>query len=95
VEFLRCDTVRPFDSHPNRYWHKNMRKFLSLWELAEALDGELVLVNYEDSREQFRVLEVEAVDESGIRRATSRELDFQEVQAYFKELNRAARGVGT
>ncbi len=21
-EFLKCDTVRPFDSHPNRYWFK-------------------------------------------------------------------------
>lgn len=50
VEFLKCDTVRPFKSHPNRYWHKNHQKFESLGQLAGDLNGELILVNYEDSR---------------------------------------------
>lgn len=33
-------------SHPNNYWHKNGRKFVSLWQLTQALDGVLFLVNY-------------------------------------------------
>ncbi|APX96858.1 hypothetical protein [Natronorubrum daqingense] len=33
-------------SHPNNYWHKNGRKFVSLWQLTKALDGVLFLVNY-------------------------------------------------
>lgn len=33
-------------SHPNKYWSKNGRKFVSLWQLTQELDGELLLVNY-------------------------------------------------
>lgn len=33
-------------SHPNKYWHKNGRKFVSLWQITQALDGVLFLVNY-------------------------------------------------
>ncbi len=41
IEFLKCDTVRPFDSHPNRYWFKNSQKFISLWNLKNDLNGTL------------------------------------------------------
>ncbi|MCD6318738.1 hypothetical protein J7M02_06685 [Candidatus Aerophobetes bacterium] len=52
VEFLLCDEkqfergITPYTSHPNRYFHKNRQKFISLWELAQALDAKLYLVNY-------------------------------------------------
>lgn len=64
IEYLRCVTVRPFNSHPNRYWDYgtgktgNKQKFISLWNLAQATQSKLILVNYEDSREQFKLIEV-------------------------------------
>jgi len=89
-EFLKCDTVRPFDSHPNRYWYKNSQKFLSLWRLTSDLEGELVLVNYEDSREQFKIIEVEDLDKEGIQVETISETDFDGFQEYYMEINNAA-----
>jgi len=44
-EFLKCDTVDPYDSHPNRYPF-NWRKFATLFELSKKLKGRLYLVNY-------------------------------------------------
>lgn len=89
-EFLKCDTVRPFDSHPNRYWYKNSQKFLSLWRLTSDLEGELVLVNYEDSREQFKIIEVEDLDKEGIQVETISETNFDGFQEYYMEINNAA-----
>ena len=40
------DRLDIHESHPNRYWHRNGRKFVSLWQLTRALDGVLFLVNY-------------------------------------------------
>lgn len=69
IEFLRCITVRPFESHPNRYWDYtpekvgNKNKFLALWKLAQKTSSRLMLINYEDSREQFKIIEVRGLDE--------------------------------
>ncbi|MFC7215698.1 hypothetical protein ACFQO4_16620 [Saliphagus sp. GCM10025334] len=93
MEFLKCDTVRPFNSHPNRYWYKNKQKFLSLWRLATDLDGELILVNYENSREQFKVIEIEELDEERIQEDTQRKMNKEQFREYFVDLNRSARGV--
>lgn len=40
------DRMDIHQSHPNKYWDNNGRKFVSLWQLTQALDGELFLVNY-------------------------------------------------
>jgi len=48
-EFLLCEetqTVTPHSSHPNRYWHKNAQKFISLFRVANDLHAKLFLVNY-------------------------------------------------
>ena len=44
IEFLKCDTVDPHKSHPNRYPF-NWKKFVTLFELAKKLEGKLILVN--------------------------------------------------
>ena len=52
VELLLCDEkqfsrgITPYSSHPNRYFHINSQKFISLWELAQKLEAKLYLVNY-------------------------------------------------
>lgn len=54
-EFLKAEAVSPRISNPNFYWHKNSRKFLSLWALVTTLRkagylADLLLVNYADDR---------------------------------------------
>ena len=90
-EFLRCVTVRPFNSHPRRYWDKNKRKFISLWKLKEQLDADLFLVNYEDSREQFLKIEVLDLNSAGIQDENAERMNKTEFFSYFKEVNRRAR----
>ncbi len=49
IELLLTDekqVVTPYSSHPNRYFYKNSRKFISLWEIAQDLGAKLYLVNY-------------------------------------------------
>ena len=87
LEFLKCDTIRPFNSHPRRYWFKNKQKFLSLWEITTKLGGRLYLVNYEDSREQFKVIQVLDLDESGIKEEIVNLWDFAQFKVWFKALN--------
>ena len=87
LEFLKCDTVRPFQSHPRRYWFKNKQKFLSLWAITCKLNGRLYLVNYEDSREQFKVIRVLEMDESGIKKEEVKRWNFSEFKSWFQALN--------
>ena len=87
LEFLKCDTVRPYNSHPRRYWFKNRQKFLSLWKITEKLEGRLYLVNYEDSREQFKVIRVISMDESGIIQEKVNLWNFEQFKTWFKALN--------
>jgi hypothetical protein len=87
IEFLKCETVRPFDSHPKRYWHLNAQKFKSLWEIALKLEADLYLVNYEDSREQFKVIKVKELDGSGITKEEFAEWNFTQFKTWFQKLN--------
>lgn len=91
LEFLKCDTVRPFDSHPKRYWFKNKQKFLSLWAITKKLNGILYLINYEDSREQFKIIYVKDLDENGIKNEVVKKWNFSQFKSWFKRLNRKAR----
>jgi len=89
IEFLKCETVRPFDSHPKRYWHLNSQKFKSLWEIALKLEADLFLVNYEDSREQFKVIKVKKLDQSGITEEEFVQWNFPQFKKWFQKLNSA------
>lgn len=94
LEFLKCDTVRPFNSHPNRYWYKNSQKFLSLWNLVTTLKGELYLVNYENSREQFLLIRVIDIStDKGIIKEEKTKMDYDGFKKFFIELNKKARGI--
>ena len=87
IEFLKCITVKPFKSHPNRYWFKNSKKFISLWKITKKLDGTLFLVNYEDSREQFSIIKVLKIDKSGVAKEERRDVDFETFKNWFQKLN--------
>lgn len=69
IELLLTDerqVVTPFSSHPNRYFHKNSRKFISLWEIAQNLGAKLYLVNYAKKgtthEDEVLLMEVKNVD---------------------------------
>ena len=93
LEFLKCDTVRPFDSHPNRYWFKNSQKFLSLWAVTTKLDATLYLVNYEISREQFMLIKVGEITKDGITKEEKTKMTLAQFKDFFVGLNRRARGM--
>ena len=90
LEFLKCETVRPNNSHPRRYWFKNSQKFITLWEITQKLEGVLFLVNYEESREQFKVIKVLDLNEKGIISEEVKNWNFSQFKKWFKSLNRRA-----
>ena len=72
LEYLYCHprqfekNITPFTSHPNRYFGKNIQKFISLWKLTKKIDAQLILINYTSKNEKFEdevlVMEVELID---------------------------------
>lgn len=87
-DFLRCVSVPPQKSHPNRYWFKNSRKFNNLWRLARALEGQLYLVNYADDRDLgVRLIQVQDIDGQGVCEENIKNMDWESFQGWFRTLN--------
>ncbi len=101
-EFLLCEEkqaergITPFSSHPRRYWHKNKRKFLSLWKAAQKLEARLFLVNYakKDSpyADEILVIEVLEMDEKGISREKVGKINRAKFSQWFREMNKRCAG---
>jgi len=99
VEFLLCDErqfrlgITPYTSHPNRYFHKNAQKFISLWKLAKKLDAKLYLVNYSKKGTEFEnqvlLMEVSDVNPHQIPPVKTKDQKFtrNEFSKWFRELN--------
>jgi len=100
VEFLLCDEkqfsrgITPYTSHPNRYFHKNAQKFISLWKLAKKLEAKLYLVNYakagtkyEDQVLLMEVINVNESDEKEPVKTTDRKMTREEFSKWFRDLN--------
>lgn len=98
-EFLLCDakqSVNPHTSHPRRYWHKNSRKFISLFRVSEDLPAILFLVNYAKSgtphADKIKVIQVIDLDESGIKEEKVKDMDRAEFAQWFRKLNKDCGG---
>jgi hypothetical protein len=96
-ELLKADTVAPEDSHPNRYWHKNSRKFLSLWALIRSLqrggfEASLILVNYRDQASKVKVIVVKAMTDSGMESISEKTMTFDEWSRRFSSFNNSKKG---
>lgn len=95
-EYLLCEeeqTVTPYTSHPNRYWNKNSRKFISLWEIAKDLDATLFLVNYAKLgtkyENEIRIIVVEDIDKNkGIIKEESIKTTREKFSEWFRKLNK-------
>lgn len=103
MEYLLCEeeqmelhNTTPHTSHPNRYWHKNRRKFLSLWRAALDLRGTLYLVNYAKKgtryEDQILLIKVKSMSENGIYDDECTKFTRSGFQDWFRKLNRECLG---
>ncbi len=98
-EFLLTDAsqvVTPNTSHPNKYWHKNSMKFISLWQAAKDLNATLYLVNYAKNNTPnankvtaIKVLEIDS--EKGITKEIKKDFTRAEFAVWFRQLNNECR----
>lgn len=94
-EFLLCEelqSVNPYTSHPNRYWHKNAMKFISLFRVSIDLKATLYLVNYAKTgtkhEDKVKVIRVESIDEAkGIIKEKVKDFDKKAFALWFRKLN--------
>jgi hypothetical protein len=95
-EYLLCEElqmVNPHTSHPNRYWHKNSRKFISLFKVSIDLPGKLILVNYAKKgtkhEDKIKVIEVLEINSStGITKEKITDMTRKGFQSFFRQLNK-------
>jgi len=101
IELLLCEesqlSVNPWTSHPSKYWNKNWRKFVKLWEVTQALHGTLLLVNYakrgtkhEDKVKLIRVFEM---DEKGIKRQREVIYTRETFGKWYRNFNKQCGGI--
>ena len=94
-EFLLCEeaqVVTPRTSHPNKYWHKNSMKFISLWRAAQDINAILYLVNYAKvgtaHADEVTAIRVHGIDEfKGIIKEEKKDFTRLEFAAWFRKLN--------
>ncbi len=93
-EYLLCEerqAVSPYTSHPNRYWNKNMNKFLSLWRAKLDLNATLYLVNYAKkgtkSEDEVLLIEVQDINENGIIKEKKTKYTRESFKEWFSKIN--------
>ena len=95
-EYLLCEEeqkVNPHTSHPNRYWHKNAQKFISLFQVSRDLPGILVLVNYAKKgtkhENKVKVIVVKDIDKAkGITDSKETDMTKDKFKVWFRKLNK-------
>ena len=95
-EFLKCDTFPVEKSHPNRYFNKNGRKFLSLWALCNSLRShsmyaDLYLINYDDACKTIKKMKVLSMNENGVN-TQDEIMTFEDWSQDFRRLNKEKKG---
>ena len=95
-EFLLCEeaqVVNPHSSHPNRYWHKNAQKFISLFRVSKDLNAHLFLVNYAKSgtkhEDKIKVILLQEIDtQNGITKEQTKDYNRADFSEWFRKLNK-------
>ena len=96
IEFLKCITVKPHKSHPNRYWNRCWRKVFVLFNITKLLDGTFYWVTYEDSREQFSVIKILEIDkEKGITKFERKDWNYSQFKRWYRLINSNPKGIDT
>lgn len=86
LEFIKCE-VRPFEYEPMSYWANIRQHILVVWDFTIKAKGSLWLVCYEEQKEQFRLLRVEAASESGIEYSKKLDYNFDQFRFWFQRVN--------
>ena len=85
-------SVTPYTSHPNRYWHKNATKFLALWKSKVDFNATLYLVNYAKkgtkAEDEVLLIEVLDIDENGITAENKTKYTRERFAEWFRKINR-------
>lgn len=95
-EYLLCEetqAVNPYTSHPNRYWKKNSRKFIALWNIAKDLNATLILVNYAKKgtkhEDKVKIIIPKEIDNfQGIMKETTQNFTRESFSTWFRQLNK-------
>lgn len=86
--------VTPYSSNPNRYWHKNKQKFISLWNYTQDANGLLLCVNYAPSgtkcEDMVGVLRVLDADDNGFSTRLTR-MNRAQFSEWYIQYNNACR----
>lgn len=91
IEFLKCDTVNPHNSHPNRYWKRAFRKVISMWSLTQKLSGRFFWITYEVPYKEFSVIEFLEVDlKNGVTKEIRHNTNFSGFQKWYQKVNSKA-----
>lgn len=61
IHGLKCNTISPIISHPNRYWHKDAQHFINLAITAQDNNAKLVLVNHKENCDCVKLIYVEKI----------------------------------
>lgn len=99
LEFLKNDThnkkvagIQKWDlsngeTHPNRYWYKNKRKFITLWEASKILDSELYLLSYSDNNDEpLHLMKVNNISNDGIDSDIGYKLSYDEFITWLNQM---------
>ena len=96
-EYLLCDEkqfsrgIQPYTSHPRKYWYKNRRKFLGLWNAAKSLNAILYLVNYSKKgtayENEILLIQVKDMDETGIIKEDVHKMTRENFKEWFRKIN--------
>lgn len=86
--------VTPYNSSPNRYWHKNKQKFISLWNYTQDAKGILLCVNYAPTGTKYEdmvgVLRVIDADDNGLKTKLTR-WDRKRFSEWYIQYNKTCR----
>jgi hypothetical protein len=101
VELLFCEEkqfergITPYSSHPNRYFHLNKMKFISLWKIARDLNAILYLVNYSNKEsehgDEILLMTVVNIDEENKQTpviTVNKQFTRKEFSRWFRDLNK-------
>lgn len=104
VEFLKNEShvkkqqqyqdweLNNFQTHPNRYWNKNKKKFTTLWKACKLLNGELYLVSYSDDKDELlHLMKVISLDENGITSDIGYKLTYDNFIQWLTEMSKSTQ----
>lgn len=84
-KIIPCKTTLPWQSHPQRYWKMDSKRFIDMYEEAKSKDADLVLVNISKTSEEVKLMRVIYLNENEIK-TSDKKLTQDKYESYVKEI---------